>query len=77
MADRRAPTPKADIGQPIAARRRRAKVTGEARYGSDMPVANPAYRLSGHQLDRQGHASTASISTAASAVPRRARHPDP
>ena len=38
-----APEPKANMGQPAPRTDGRLKVTGEARYPSDMPVANPAY----------------------------------
>ena len=40
---RAAPEPKANMGQPAPRIDARLKVTGEARYASDMPVANPAY----------------------------------
>jgi xanthine dehydrogenase YagR molybdenum-binding subunit len=38
-----APEPKANMGQPEPRLDARLKVTGEARYGSDMPVRNPAF----------------------------------
>jgi xanthine dehydrogenase YagR molybdenum-binding subunit len=38
-----APQPKENMGQPIPRRDARAKVTGEARYGSDTRLRNPAY----------------------------------
>ncbi|AEG91554.1 xanthine dehydrogenase family protein molybdopterin-binding subunit [Ramlibacter tataouinensis] len=37
------PKPQANMGEPIARREARAKVTGAARYAADMPVANPAH----------------------------------
>jgi xanthine dehydrogenase YagR molybdenum-binding subunit len=37
------PGPLANIGQPVARYDARLKVTGEARYPSDVPVNNPAY----------------------------------
>ena len=38
-----APEPKANMGPPEPRLDARLKVTGEARYGSDFPVGNPAY----------------------------------
>jgi xanthine dehydrogenase YagR molybdenum-binding subunit len=38
-----APEPKENMGQPEPRIDGRLKVTGEARYGSDFPVGNPAY----------------------------------
>jgi xanthine dehydrogenase YagR molybdenum-binding subunit len=38
-----APEPKANMGQPVPRYDARLKVTGEARYASDVPVSNPAY----------------------------------
>ena len=38
-----APEPKANMGQPVPRYDARLKVTGEARYPSDVPVSNPAY----------------------------------
>ena len=38
-----APEPKENMGQPVPRVEARLKVTGEARYGSDMPVNNPAF----------------------------------
>jgi xanthine dehydrogenase YagR molybdenum-binding subunit len=43
--NRAAPTPLANMGAPAPRVDGRLKVTGEARYGSDFPVANPAYAL--------------------------------
>lgn len=37
------PQPKQNMGQPIARREAREKVTGAARYAADMPLNNPAY----------------------------------
>jgi xanthine dehydrogenase YagR molybdenum-binding subunit len=41
--NRAAPEPKANMGQPEPRLDGRLKVTGEARYGSDFPVSNPAF----------------------------------
>src|SRR4051812_10098995 len=41
--NRAAPEPQADMGQPVPRYDARLKVTGEARYPSDIPVGNPAY----------------------------------
>jgi xanthine dehydrogenase YagR molybdenum-binding subunit len=41
--NRAAPEPKENMGQPAPRLEARMKVTGEARYASDMPVAAPAY----------------------------------
>src|SRR5829696_772608 len=38
-----APAPKANMGEPAPRLDARAKVTGEARYASDVPINNPAY----------------------------------
>src|SRR5437763_6279930 len=38
-----APEPGANMGQPVPRYDARLKVTGAARYPSDMPVNNPAY----------------------------------
>jgi xanthine dehydrogenase YagR molybdenum-binding subunit len=43
MAVAAAPEPKANMGRPAARYDARLKVTGEARYPSDVPVSNPAY----------------------------------
>src|SRR5258708_9730165 len=43
MANAAAPAPKANMGEPAVRLDARLKVTGEARYPSDMPVGNPAY----------------------------------
>jgi xanthine dehydrogenase YagR molybdenum-binding subunit len=40
---RAAPDPKANMGRPEPRLDARLKVTGEARYGSDMPIRNPAF----------------------------------
>jgi xanthine dehydrogenase YagR molybdenum-binding subunit len=40
---RAAPDPKANMGKPEPRLDGRLKVTGEARYGSDFPVSNPAF----------------------------------
>jgi xanthine dehydrogenase YagR molybdenum-binding subunit len=41
--NRAAPEPKDNMGQPAPRLDARLKVTGEARYASDMPVSNPAF----------------------------------
>ncbi|MGH6664255.1 MAG: xanthine dehydrogenase family protein molybdopterin-binding subunit, partial [Pseudolabrys sp.] len=41
--NRAAPEPKANMGQPAPRLEARLKVTGQARYASDMPVNNPAF----------------------------------
>ena len=51
---RAAPDPQANMGQPSPRIDARLKVTGEARYGSDLPVSNPAYAVPGDQRDRAG-----------------------
>lgn len=43
MANAAAPEPKENMGAPVPRYDARLKVTGEARYASDVPVANPAY----------------------------------
>ena len=40
---RAAPAPKENMGEPAVRLDARLKVTGEARYGSDFAVNNPAY----------------------------------
>jgi xanthine dehydrogenase YagR molybdenum-binding subunit len=40
-----APSPQANMGAPVPRYDARLKVTGEARFSSDMPVANPAYAV--------------------------------
>ena len=45
MANAAAPTPKANMGAPAPRYDARLKVTGEARYPADMPVANPAFAV--------------------------------
>ena len=65
-----APVPevKANMGQPIARTESRAKVTGTARYASDMPVANPATAYLVTSTIAKGRI-TAIDETAARAVP--------
>lgn len=41
--NRAAPEPKANMGRPEPRLEARLKVTGQARYASDMPVSNPAF----------------------------------
>ncbi|HEX4209440.1 MAG TPA: molybdopterin cofactor-binding domain-containing protein, partial [Candidatus Binataceae bacterium] len=43
MANAAAPTPQENMGAPVPRYDARLKVTGEARYPADTPVANPAY----------------------------------
>jgi len=45
MAVAAAPEPQANMGQPAPRLDARLKVTGEARYAADFPVANPAYAV--------------------------------
>jgi xanthine dehydrogenase YagR molybdenum-binding subunit len=45
MAIAAAPAPQANMGEPAPRLDARQKVTGEARYASDFPVANPAYAV--------------------------------
>jgi xanthine dehydrogenase YagR molybdenum-binding subunit len=45
MAVAAAPAPQANMGDPAPRVDARQKVTGEARYASDFPVANPAYAV--------------------------------
>jgi xanthine dehydrogenase YagR molybdenum-binding subunit len=45
MAVAAAPEPQANMGEPAPRVDARQKVTGEARYASDFPVANPAYAV--------------------------------
>jgi xanthine dehydrogenase YagR molybdenum-binding subunit len=43
MVNAAAPAPKANMGEPAPRIDARLKVTGEARYPSDVPVGNPAF----------------------------------
>ena len=43
--NRAAPQPKANMGQPEPRLEAKLKVTGQARYASDMPVNNPAFAM--------------------------------
>jgi xanthine dehydrogenase YagR molybdenum-binding subunit len=45
MANAAAPQPKDNMGAPAPRYDARLKVTGQARYSSDIPVANPAYAV--------------------------------
>src|SRR6185437_5320743 len=45
MASAAAPIPQANMGQPAPRLDARLKVTGEARYPADEPLANPAYAV--------------------------------
>jgi xanthine dehydrogenase YagR molybdenum-binding subunit len=45
MANAAAPEPKENMGAPVPRYDARLKVTGQARYGSDVPMANPAYAV--------------------------------
>jgi xanthine dehydrogenase YagR molybdenum-binding subunit len=42
-ANAAAPEPKANMGQPVPRYDARLKVTGSARFPSDVPVSNPAF----------------------------------
>ncbi len=45
MASPAAPAPKANMGAPVPRYDARLKVTGEARYPADVPLANPAFAV--------------------------------
>ncbi len=45
MASAAAPQPKANMGAPVPRYDARLKVTGEARYPADVPLANPAFAV--------------------------------
>src|SRR5207248_4355935 len=45
MANAAAPQPKENMGAPTPRYDARLKVTGQARYPADTPVANPAYAV--------------------------------
>ena len=62
------PIPGANMGQPIPRYDGRAKVTGGARYASDVPVANPAYAFMVTSAIARGRI-TEIDETAARAVP--------
>ncbi|HET7911194.1 MAG TPA: xanthine dehydrogenase family protein molybdopterin-binding subunit, partial [Pseudolabrys sp.] len=53
--NRAAPEPKRNMGQPAPRLDGRLKVTGEARYASDFPVANPAYAFLVTSTIAKGH----------------------
>jgi xanthine dehydrogenase YagR molybdenum-binding subunit len=53
--NRAAPDPKHNMGQPVPRIDGRLKVTGEARYASDFPVADPAYAFLVTSAIAKGH----------------------
>jgi len=68
MAVAAAPPPQANMGEPAPRLDARQKVTGEARYPSDFPVANPAYAVLVTSAIARGRLVDLDISAAA-AVP--------
>jgi xanthine dehydrogenase YagR molybdenum-binding subunit len=68
MASAAAPEPKANMGQPAPRLDARLKVTGEARYAADSPVANPAYAVLVTSAIAKGRIMDLDV-TAAQAVP--------
>ncbi len=65
---RAAPQPKDNMGEPAARLEARLKVTGEARYASDMPVHNPAFAFLVTSPIAKGRITAIDLS-AAKAVP--------
>ncbi|HEY4836861.1 MAG TPA: xanthine dehydrogenase family protein molybdopterin-binding subunit [Bradyrhizobium sp.] len=63
-----APEPKENMGKPEPRIDGRLKVTGEARYGSDFPVANPAYAFLVTSAIAKGRITAMNL-TEAKAVP--------
>jgi xanthine dehydrogenase YagR molybdenum-binding subunit len=63
-----APAPKTNMGQPVARLDARLKVTGQARYGSDFPLSNPAFAFLVTSAVAKGRL-TALDTAAARAVP--------
>jgi xanthine dehydrogenase YagR molybdenum-binding subunit len=63
-----APEPKENMGKPEPRIDGRLKVTGEARYGSDFPVANPAYAFLVTSAIAKGRITAMNL-TKAKAVP--------
>jgi len=53
--NRAAPEAKRNMGEPAPRLDGRLKVTGEARYASDFPVANPAYAFLVTSAIAKGH----------------------
>jgi xanthine dehydrogenase YagR molybdenum-binding subunit len=53
MANPAAPRPKQNMGAPAPRYDARLKVTGQARYPADTPLANPAYAVLVTQRYRQ------------------------
>ena len=49
-----APEPKANMGQPVPRYDAVAKVTGRAKYASDVPLTQSGLRLSRDELDCEG-----------------------
>src|SRR5205823_14217079 len=66
MATDAAPEPKANMGQPVPRLDARLKVTGEARYAADFPVANPAYAFLVTSAIAKGRITNLEIETARS-----------
>jgi xanthine dehydrogenase YagR molybdenum-binding subunit len=64
-----APEPKENMGKPEPPIDGRLKVTGEARYGSDFPVANPAYAFLVTSAIARGRIEAMELSEAKAAVP--------
>jgi xanthine dehydrogenase YagR molybdenum-binding subunit len=65
---RAAPEPKANMGNPVPRVEARLKVTGQARYASDMPVQNPAFAVLVTSAIAKGTIKNIDL-TAARAVP--------
>jgi xanthine dehydrogenase YagR molybdenum-binding subunit len=61
------PEPKENMGKPEPRIDGRLKVTGEARYGSDFPVANPAYAFLVTSAIARGHIEAMELSEAKAA----------
>jgi xanthine dehydrogenase YagR molybdenum-binding subunit len=66
--NRAAPAPLDNMGRPEPRLDGRAKVTGEARYGSDFAVSDPAYAFLVTSLIAKGHINSIDV-RAAKAVP--------
>lgn len=62
--NRAAPEPKRNMGQPAPRLDGRLKVTGEARYASDFPVANPAYAFLVTSSIAKGHIENMELANA-------------
>jgi xanthine dehydrogenase YagR molybdenum-binding subunit len=64
--NRAAPQPKENMGRPEPRVDGRQKVTGEARYGSDFAVNNPAYAVLVTSAIARGHIAELDVSAAKS-----------